>query len=189
MKKLRFLGVLMVFAALISGCFSGGGILSMPSFSFGAPSYADANNYITLSVNDMRKDKNIIGYVKNSEGSVDSKIKPNEPLASWLRAGLVRELGVKKINVVANSDEAGANVIVNIREFYANINGLGTNNMRGNFTLDITIKKGSNTTNKSLSQPMSDFAFMPSLSSLEPFAKTLLIDMLKRSANEIASGL
>ena len=36
---------------------------------------------------------------------------------------------------------------------------------------------------------MSDFALMPAMSSLEPFIKELLLDMLARSAKEIANNL
>ena len=61
--------------------------------------------------------------------------------------------------------------------------------MSGNFALEISIKKGEKTTNLKLSQPVKDFAFMPSLSSLEPFAKNLLLDMLKTSAKEIVNNL
>lgn len=187
MKKISLFGF--IFALFFSACFNGSGVLTMPNISFRAPIYANADNYISLSVYDLRSDTTYIGLVKNSEGSVNAKVSPSEPLASWLRAGLVRELGANKIKVVASKDEADVNVSVKIREFYANIDSIGQENMSGNFALEISIKKGEKTTNLKLSQPVKDFAFMPSLSSLEPFAKNLLLDMLKTSAKEIVNNL
>ena len=188
MKKISLFGL--IFALFFGACFNGSGVLNMPNISFKAPVYANANNYITLSVYDLRSDTSYIGLVKNSEGSVNAKVSPSEPLASWLRAALVRKLSQNQISVKASKDEASANVEIKIREFYANIDSIGQNNMRGNFALEIIIKKGQNsTTTLKLTQPMSDFALMPAMSSLEPFIKELLLDMLARSAKEIANNL
>ena len=115
MKKISLFGF--IFALFFSACFNGRGVLTMPNISFRAPIYANADNYISLSVYDLRSDTTYIGLVKNSEGSVNAKVSPSEPLASWLRAGLVRELGANKIKVVASKDEANVNVSVKIREF------------------------------------------------------------------------
>ena len=175
MKKFSLFAL--IFALFFGACFNGSGVLEMPRISFSVP-ISDAKHFITLSVYDLRSKPNIIGSVKNSDLSVNAKVSPSEPLASW------------QISVKASKDEASANVEIKIREFYANIDSIGQNNMRGNFALEIIIKKQQNsTTTLKLTQPMSDFALMPAMSSLEPFIKELLLDMLARSAKEIANNL
>ena len=187
MKKFSLFAL--IFALFFGACFNGSGVLEMPRISFSAP-ISDAKHFITLSVYDLRSKPNIIGSVKNSDLSVNAKVSPSEPLASWLRAALVRKLSQNQISVKASKDEASANVEIKIREFYANIDSIGQNNMHGNFALEIIIKKQQNsTTTLKHTQPMSDFALMPAMSSLEPFIKELLLDMLARSAKEIANNL
>ena len=141
---------------------------------------------ISLFVNDLRQSKEIAS-ITNASGDINEKINANENLADWLHHSLQARLADNSVGITGES-LADFKVFVNINKFESMIDGIGTKNMHGNFEVDIIIKKGSQTTTKTISQPQSDFAMLPSMSNLEPFTQNMLKDMLERTLSAILAG-
>lgn len=143
---------------------------------------------ITLYVNDERENTKIIGSITNAGGSLNTQIEPNESLGSWFYTAIKDSLERRGVSVSADESIVDFVAIVNIKECKTSIDGVGTENMKGNCELEIVIKKDYGNIKKRISQPQKDFAVLPRLSALEEFTASLLKDMAERSAKEIASS-
>lgn len=184
MKKILLM-FLAIFASLsFLACSKNTNVLTLPKYEINAKSSYSKN--IALFVNDLRQNSEIASLT-NAGGDISEKIKANESLADWLHHSLQARLADNSVGITGES-LADFKVFVNIKKFQSAIDGIGTKNMRGNFELDIIIKKGNQTTTKTISQPQSDFAMMPSMSNLEPFTQSLLKDMLERTLSAILAG-
>lgn len=184
MKKILLM-FLTIFASLsFLACSKSSNVLTLPKYEINAKSSYAKN--ISLFVNDLRQSKEIAS-ITNASGDINEKINANENLADWLHHSLQARLADNSVGITGES-LADFKVFVNINKFESMIDGIGTNNMSGNFEVEIVIKKGSQTITKTISQPQKDFAMMPNMSNLEPFTQSILKDMLERTLGAILAG-
>lgn len=176
-----------LFALMFLACASSNERLILPKNQVNT-SVAMKDKKITLYINDERENTKIIGSITNAGGSLNTQIEPNESLSSWFYAAIKASLERRGVSVSADESMADFVAIVNIKECKTSIDGVGSDNMRGNCELEIVIKRDFGNITKRISQPQKDFAVLPRLSALEEFTATLLKDMAERSAKEIATS-
>lgn len=76
-------------------------------------------------------------------------------------------------------------VDIKIVELRANLSGYGSDNLKGNAKLLLTIKKGETTITKNVAQSQTKFALIHTSGVFDKFLNELLSDIVKRAALQI----
>lgn len=187
MKKIlvAFLAVFVAFGFV--ACSQSSNVISLPKYEMNAKT-ADMTRAITLRVSDQRAKKDHIAVLTNASGDVNEFILPKGDLSAWLEDSLRAKLATKGISVIKDEQMADFKTNVYIKNLIGKIDGIGSQNMSGDFEILIELIRGNQTITKRITQPQTDFAMVPSMKYLEPFMQGLLKDIVERSANEIATS-
>lgn len=184
MKKIFGLFFGLFVAVMFSAC------AAKTSIDLPAPATLNLNEKgrnIALSVSDLRNDKITIGVLKNSDGDITSRISATSSLEAWFKTTLIAELAKRDIGVIDEQNLPDFKVNVNINKFQSEIYGIGTENMHANSEITIIASFGDRSVSKTLKEPVTSFAALPTLKSLEPFVIETLQELASRCAAEIAS--
>lgn len=186
MKKI----ILAVFLAIFAvGCSQVNSVLTLaPYNNQKVAEFADKSVYIA-NINDKRDNQSIIATITDSDGSVAEYVTLQNNLAYWLREALAKELKAKGVNVVSDNSEAQSYINIDIASLKGNIQGYSKENMSASGEIYITIYRGATTINKRISQSQTEFAPIRTGGAFSPFMDNLLRDIVRKSAEQIASNI
>lgn len=180
MKK-YILSVLIAFAFL--GCSQRSDVINLSPYQSNSSNLGFNRQIHINSVTDMRQNKSVIATITDSKGSVSEYVTLQNDIKAWLQDGITNEL----VRLDGNVSNFSNDLIVDIKivELRANLSGYGSDNLKGNAKLLLTIKKGETTITKNVAQSQTKFALIHTSGVFDKFLNELLSDIVKRAALQI----
>ncbi|MPB50619.1 YajG family lipoprotein [Campylobacter fetus] len=176
-----------IFSCLILfvGCSNTTSVLTLSPYEAKVVNVRSNSNIIINSILDKRKNQSVVATITDKKGTVSEYITLGNNLTNWFSDALIKEL--KKNGAVFGGDDAKV-VDITITELKANLSGYSKDNMQGTSEIYIKIYKDGVTTTKRIAQPQTEFVPIATGGAFEPFIKTLLDDMIARTAKAILAN-